>query len=120
MKFTISLLIFCSFFSFGLRAQTAYSIKGIITDTASNAKLINTSVSVLEAKDSILLKFTRAGADGSFAINNLSKGKFILLVTYPGYADYVEQFSLDSVNRTYDFAKLNMLLKAKLLADVII
>ncbi len=75
---------------------------------------------VLNSKDSILVKFTRARADGSFSINNLHEGEFILLVTYPGYADYVEPFNLDSAKNNHDFGKLNMILKAKLLADVII
>jgi outer membrane receptor protein involved in Fe transport len=120
MKFTILLLISLPFFSLTLSAQSTYSIKGAVGDTTANVKLVNTSISVLNAKDSTLRSFTRAGVDGTFAINNLSKGKFILLVTYPGYADYVEQFSLDSTKNTHDFGRLNMILKTKLLADVII
>jgi len=120
MKLKILLLIFCSFFSFTLLAQNPYSVKGTIIDTTAKAKLVNTTIMVLNSKDSILVKFTRASADGSFSINSLRKGKFILLVTYPGYADYVEQFTLDSAKNNHDFGKLNMILKAKLLADVII
>jgi outer membrane receptor protein involved in Fe transport len=120
MKFKILLFVFCGFLSLSLQAQNTYSVKGSIADTVSNVKLVNTSVSVLNAKDSILRMFTRAGGNGSFSISNLSKGKFILLVTYPGYADYVEPFTLDSAKTSHDFGKLNMILKAKLLADVII
>jgi len=120
MKFTILLIISCCFLYFSLLAQTSYSVKGVIVDTSAKTKLVNTSISVLNAKDSILRKFTRAAADGSFVINNVGRGKLILLVTYPGYADYVEQFSLDSAHSTHDFGTLNMILKAKLLADVII
>ena len=43
-----------------------------------------------------------------------------MLLTYPGYADYVENFTLDSVNRNHNFGNINLLLKSKLLADVII
>jgi len=120
MKFTITLLSIFLLFSLHLSAQNAYSVKGAIVDTAENAKLVNASISVLNAKDSTLVTFTRAVANGAFTINNLHKGKFILLVSYPTYADYVEQFSLDSANTSRDFGKLNMLLKAKLLRDVII
>jgi len=120
MKLKLSLLTFCCFFTIKLLAQTPYTVKGKIADTAAKSNLLNTSISVLNAKDSILRAFTRAGADGSFAVNNLGKGKFILLVTYPGYADYVEQFALDSAHSAHDFGRLNMILKAKLLADVII
>jgi len=120
MKITIVLLLFLSFISFSIHAQNLYSVKGIIVDTAVKAKLANSSISVLNAKDSVLRSFTRADASGAFTIDNLTKGKFILLVTYPGYADYVEPFTLDSAKQTRDFGRLNMLLKAKLLADVII
>jgi len=120
MKFTILLLL--SFFMFALSssAQNTWSVKGVIVDTASNTKLLNSSLIVLNSKDSTLVAYTRTVKDGSFVINNLHKGKFILLIIYPGYADYVERFSLDSAKTTHNFGRLNMILRAKLLADVII
>ncbi|MEJ6981765.1 TonB-dependent receptor [Pedobacter sp. P351] len=106
--------------SFSLLAQDAYSVRGIVRDTSANADLVNASIGVLNSKDSTLVKFTRAGSDGSFSLTNLKPGKFILLVTYPKYADYVENFTLDSAKKAADFGKINMFLKSKLLADVII
>ena len=120
MRITISLLLLCLFCVLSSRAQNTYSVKGSVADSSSNSKLVNTTISVLNAKDSILRKFTRAAENGSFAINNIGKGKFILMVTYPGYADYIEHFSLDSIKKQHDFGKINLTLKSKLLADVII
>ncbi|MDR6945299.1 outer membrane beta-barrel family protein [Mucilaginibacter pocheonensis] len=118
MKITITaVIILC--LSTGVFAQNNYSIKGSVADTASKSKLTNATVSVLNAKDSILQKFTRV-SDGNFAISNLKKGKFILLVTYPGYADYVDYFTLDSAHVTRDFGRISLILKSKLLAEVII
>jgi hypothetical protein len=118
---SISLAIVLSLcFSTMLFAQNPYSIKGIVADTASYAKLQNATISILNAKDSTLYKFTRAKADGSFAISPMKKGNFILLLTYPAYADYVSPFVLDSVNRNFDFKQINMKSKAKLLNEVII
>ncbi len=105
---------------FGGFAQKPYSVKGAVVDSVSNIKLFNTSISILQAKDSILCKFTRAANDGSFSITDLPRGKFILLVTYPGYADYVETFSLDSVKTEINFGNINMFLKSMLLQDVIV
>lgn len=118
MRITLLTIIFC-YFSVSVLAQN-YSVNGMVTDTASKAKLVNATVSVLAAKDSILQKFARADAKGNFDITNLPKGKFILLVTYPDYADYVETFTLDSTKTSHNFGKINMLLKAKVLADVIV
>jgi hypothetical protein len=120
MKFTILLLVSCFLLTLSASAQNQYSVKGSVADTASNAKLVNTSISVLNAKDSTLVSFTRAGTAGIFTLPDLKKGKLILLVTYPGYADYVERFTLDSAKSTHDFGRLSMILKAKLLADVIV
>jgi hypothetical protein len=120
MKITTYLFLSFLFLSFSATAQSSFFIKGEIVDTTSHAKLVNTAVSVLNAKDSTLVTFTRAVSNGDFFIGNLTKGKFILLVTYPGYADYVENFTLDSVKKSHIFGSINMLLKAKLLADVIV
>ena len=120
MKFTLilfSVFLYCTLHG---SAQNSYAIKGVVADTAAKTKLVNTAVSVLNSKDSTLVTFARAAKDGSFSIGNLHKGNFILLVTYPGYADYVEQFSLDSIKTAHDFGNVSMILKSKLLADVIV
>jgi hypothetical protein len=85
-----------------------------------HVKLHNASISVLNAKDSTLVTFTRAGEDGSFAINGLHKGKFILLLAYPDYADYVDHFELDSAKQSHSFGGINMQLKSRLLHEVIV
>ncbi|MES2111270.1 MAG: carboxypeptidase regulatory-like domain-containing protein [Bacteroidota bacterium] len=120
MKFTILLVTACLLSSISAFAQNPYAVKGSVIDTTSNTKLTNATASVLNAKDSTLVRFTRVNSAGTFTLGNLKKGKFILLVTYPEYADYVENFTLDSVKTTRDFGKVSMLLKAKLLADVVI
>lgn len=120
MKFIRLAILFLMCYSSAVFAQNPFSIRGSVADTASNSKLQNATVSILNAKDSTLYRFTRASATGSFAIPNMKKGNFILLLTYPEYADYVAHFSLDSVKNTFDFKQVNMKSKAKLLNEVII
>lgn len=120
MKITIIGLLLFLMGAANLSAQTNYSIKGTIADTVSNSKLANASISVITAKDSILQKFTRVKDDGTFTINNLSRGKYIVLATYPGYADFVERFTLDSAHTTHNFGRISMLLKERLLQEVIV
>ena len=120
MKFTFTILLLCCFCSFNAIAQKVYSVKGTVRDSVTNVKLVNSSVSVLNAKDSTLRKFTRASATGAFNMANLGKGNFILLVTYPDYADYVEKFTLDSLHAEHAFGNINMALKARLLNEVIV
>ena len=119
MKLTyLTLLMVCN--SLFVFAQRPFTIKGSVTDTMATYKLVNTTVILLNQKDSTLVKFTRANAEGSFAINNLHSGKFILLITYPGYADYIENFTLDTFNSVKDFGNVNLVLKSTLLEGVII
>ncbi len=119
MKLTVIAVILC-IWGFSSQAQNSYSIKGSIADSAANSKLASSTITVLNARDSILKAFTWAETNGNFAINNLPKGKFLLLITYPGYADYVDNFSLDSAHTTHDFGKIDMILRSRLLADVIV
>lgn len=114
---TVALL--CLFYTVSV-AQNIYTVKGSVVDTVSNGRLINTSVSILRSKDSTLVKFTRADENGTFTFSQLPKGKLFLLVTYPGYADYVEQFDLDSTKSKIDFGRIKLTLRATLLQNVII
>ena len=112
--FLTALLIALHLISF---AQTAV-VKGVITDTISKTNLTNTIISLLRSKDSILYKFTRSDAKGSFQLQQLKGGDYILLVTHPGYADYVDHFNIKD-SSSLDF-KIPMTLKANLLKEVIV
>jgi hypothetical protein len=116
----ILLPLLFTFSSLNLLAQTRYSVAGESVDTTLNLKLQNTSISLLNEKDSTLCSFTRSTADGKFSLTPKVPGKYILLVTYPGYVDYVEHFELDSTHRDKNFSRINLIQKATLLKDVLI
>ncbi|MBG6234597.1 hypothetical protein IWX76_001152 [Pedobacter sp. CAN_A7] len=117
---TLLLLLLASFCCTSMYAQKNHIVKGYVVDTAYTTKLVNASVSVLNAKDSTLVNFSRVSSSGAFYIGNLQPGPFILMVTYPSYADYVDRFQIDAGTNEKDFGKINLTLKAKLLQDVII
>src|ERR1700761_3117412 len=102
MRPIIILVMLCCLCAFTVRAQNNYSIKGGAADTVGKTKLAGTTVMVLNQKDSIMRAFAWTAPDGRFSINNLPKGKFLLVLTYPGYADYVEPFLMDSLHTTRD------------------
>ena len=120
MKLLLLNLLLFSLISFASFAQNSYSAKGSVVDTTTGVKLTNASVSVIRAKDSILVKFTRTAENGNFEFTNLPKGKMFMLFTYPGYADYVEYFDLDSAKTSVNLGRVKLILKANLLNDVII
>jgi len=82
--------------------------------------MAGTAIIVLSQKDSIIQDFTRAAGNGNFSINGLDTGRYRLLVTYPGYADYSEAFELTLSKNTHDFGNLKLILKSKLLQEVVV
>jgi Outer membrane protein beta-barrel family len=120
MRYAILLSFILTFFAISASAQNGYWVKGTIADSVEKIKLHSSAVSVLQAKDSILVKFGFTGSDGNFALNGLRKGQYVLLVSCPDYADYVEMFSLDSANQVHDFGRINLQLRSRLLKEVII
>jgi hypothetical protein len=120
MRINLTLLIALCLFSISALAQNKYAVKGSVTDTVINVKLFNGTVCILNAKDSTLYKYTRVNTNGVFEMDNLKKGKFILMVSYPEYADYIERFQLDSLKSTMDFGKIGLTLKSRLLSEVMI
>lgn len=101
-------------------AQEAFSVNGTIVDNSLQISLPNSVISILNAKDSTLVDFTRADKDGKFAFNKLTKGEYLLLASYPKYTDFVESFSLDSLQSSFELPEVNMLLVSQLLQDVVI
>ncbi|WP_443937047.1 outer membrane beta-barrel family protein [Pedobacter sp. MW01-1-1] len=116
------LLLLCAswLIAFSAYAQDLHVIKGRVIDSTATALLANASISVLNAKDSTLVRFTRATENGLFELNGIHNGKYILLVSYPKYADFVDHFVLDTTKPILDYGKINLTGKAQLLADVII
>lgn len=100
-------------------AQQNGSVKGLVTDTLNKQNLTNAVVAVLRAKDSVLVKFTRTNKEGSFNLPNISAGKYIVMVTYPSYADYVDLISVTEGSVT-DLGKVPVITKATLLQEVIV
>jgi outer membrane receptor protein involved in Fe transport len=107
MKTTILALFAVFLFTYSSFSQGTHGVKGITIDSVSKAKLSG-SVSVLDAKDSVLRKFTYADDNGAFAINGLPAGKYLLFVTYPGYDEKMKPFTLGSPNAVSDLGNVNL------------
>ena len=78
-------------FLFLLVASSAFNqtqtLKGTLKDTSESRNLINTVISVLSKKDSVLVKFARADKNGNFTIEGIREGSYILLITHPYMGD---------------------------------
>nr|WP_294795335.1 outer membrane beta-barrel family protein [uncultured Mucilaginibacter sp.] len=103
-----------------LFAQKNHSVKGIIIDKTEKNALQNVTVTILSARDSMLQAFSYTLADGSFAVNKLDTGSYLLLVSLHSYADYIAPFMLNAQSPDHDLGSISITLKAKLLQEVMI
>ena len=88
MRKTILLLLLVCLTTIA-KSQT-YTIKGSVSDTVNLNPLHNAAVTLLRAEDSVLATFTRAKADGTFALQVNKKGKYLLMITFPSFVDYID------------------------------
>src|SRR5450432_1621474 len=103
-----------------LHAQKEGSIKGIVKDTSANQPLADATITVLLAKDSSLVSFSRTNSNGFFSIRNMDKGDYRLLITHVGYRNLNKLFSVTNALADIDFGTLFISNKSVLLDEVTI
>jgi hypothetical protein len=105
-----------------LFVQTAFaqpSVKGKVTDTLGRKDLSNAVVTLLQKKDSSLYKFSRTDKNGQFSFSNVLPGKYVLLITYPKFADFSDPVEIKDQSQN-DLGMIPLTLKSKLLDAVVI
>ena len=111
------------FLLFIFAISAAYSqqntLKGNITDTLNKQNLTNAVVSFLRAKDSVLVKFVRTDQKGHFELKGLPTGKYVLLSSFPNYADYTDMITVSDTSQL-DLGNIPMITKAHLLEEVVV
>ena len=94
-------------------------VKGTVSDSTEKKNLSGSSVLILQKSDSIIVKHTRTDKAGNFQIKDIPPGHYLLLVTYPSYADYVDELEIkDSLPHT--LPPISLMLKSKLLEAVVV
>ena len=83
------LLLLISFFisSLAFAQKNPGKVIGSLKD-AKDESLPDATISVMQAKDSSLISFTRTSNSGYFEIKNLDTGSYYLLISYQGFSRY--------------------------------
>ncbi|MFZ9214238.1 MAG: TonB-dependent receptor [Sediminibacterium sp.] len=113
---SLAIFLFSFLISVATFAQIS-SIKGTVKDTTEKKVLYLASVNVLRAKDSVLVKTVRTSNNGEFNIASLPVGDYIVMVSYPQYADFTDKITLSSTPLTLSIA---IDTKAHILKEVIV
>ena len=112
--FIAGLLLLCSFQG----VAQSYTIKGSVTDTLNAVQLQRASVVLIRTTDSVIQSFTRTKADGSFELKAPKQGKYILQVTFPSFADFVDVINVKK--STTDYGAIPMVSKEHLLKEFVL
>lgn len=99
--------------------QAQSIIKGSVLDTTDRKILVNATINLVRAKDSILISSVRTNKEGQFQIQHNQEGQYLLMVSYPQYADYVDRLNIE-VNKDIDLKKIFLNTKEHLLKEVIV
>lgn len=94
-------------------------INGKIADTSAKKQIPNAVVALLQLPDSTLYKFTRTNIDGAFSLTNIKPGDYLLMVSHPYYAEYLDKIQIDTKDEI-DINEIPLLNKSKLLQEVIV
>ncbi|MES2371380.1 MAG: outer membrane beta-barrel protein [Bacteroidota bacterium] len=105
------------FFSFSSSGQTI-PVKGTVTDTLSKTAMHNAVIYLKNPKDSSLVKYTRADTRGGFELGAIDAGRYIMVVTYPNYVDWID--SVDIKGNAPMNIMVALTTKAHLLQEVIV
>lgn len=103
MKLIFSLALIVS--SLCLSAQNM-KLTGTIRDSKDNSALVSAAVSIASVKDTDNLTGTFTDANGVFEFDNLSKGTYVIKVTYIGYEHFVRYLRMDSAYKNLGILKI--------------
>jgi len=96
-----------------------FSIKGQVTDTLSSP-LPSSTVMLLNPKDSSLVNFGVSDVKGFFEIKNVSKGEYLLKITFVGYANYTKRVTTPAEAGVIELGRIKMAPQTRQLDEVIV
>ena len=109
------LLITCSVFLLLFsKAQNEGTVKGHIIDSSGNQKISDATVSLVNAKDSALVAFTRTDTAGNFSFSKLKKGNYRISVSHVNFHTLWRDFIVDPSKGSTELGDLNMMDKSVL------
>ncbi len=93
--FILSIISFFTIFQMGYSQNV---ISGSVVDGNDKLKLENATVMLLQAKDSILVSYGRTNASGKFELKRPVNGDYLLIISYPKYADYYQSIAANNAS----------------------
>jgi hypothetical protein len=103
-----------------LIAQSTGSIKGKLIDSVGKQSLKDASISILDSKDSSVEVLGLARQDGSFDVNNIPLGSYIVHISFQSYQSIYKNITLTKSKSEINLGTLYLATKADRLPDVVV
>ena len=97
----------------------SYTVKGTIVDTLNMKSLQYGSVTLVHLPDSSISTFTRTNSEGSFVLHPDTTGKFMVIISFPGFADFVDQLNVKDESEV-NLGKIPMLSRRQLMNEFVL
>lgn len=119
---TRAILAFVFFIASAHASAQTLTVRGTIADDTGSAGtgIQHASIALIRATDSTLASYTRSKSDGSFTLTADSPGRYILLATHLGSADFLETFSLTADSPAHEAGTITMLARERLIQEVLV
>lgn len=92
-------------------------VSGRVTDSVEKKNLHLAVISLLRKSDTTLVTYVRADKEGKFSLPKTDPGQYIVLVSFPRFADYMEGYEIKG---NTDIGNIFMTPKSKLLDEVVV
>lgn len=95
-------------------------ISGKVVDAMNRLPLPDATVTIINPVDSSAMGFAVVGKTGLFEIKNLTKGKFVLGITFTGYSPYKKDLTITETQFTIDLDTIYLSLDTNMLGSVVV
>ncbi|MES2701934.1 MAG: outer membrane beta-barrel family protein [Bacteroidota bacterium] len=110
---TLAVILCCVHYGSG----QSFSVAGSVMDTLNSNPLHRASIVLIRAKDTVIEAHGRTSPGGTFSVPVSTAGKYMLRVTFPGFADYVDMLD---VKNDMNLGMLPMISKSHLLQEYVV
>ena len=99
-------------------AQTKGKVEGTVIDGATKT-IESATIALVKAKDSSTVKFTAADKTGRFSFENVSEGRYLVMITAVGHQKgFSETFEISGTNTTVQLKTVELVPQPKNLGGV--
>ncbi|HSK12420.1 MAG TPA: carboxypeptidase regulatory-like domain-containing protein, partial [Phnomibacter sp.] len=102
------LFLFLSVAAFAQSRSGTSSVKGSVYDGQDSTPLAGATIVLLLPDDSTAAAYATTDTTGKFELKNLKNGRYLLGISFMGYAEHADDIALTTPGQVLDLGKIWM------------